>query len=592
MKVRRVFQGLIILCMLVSMAASQDDTDSTALDKSALKKFQFDRVLEKGYRLNKLLHGREFARPVSFIPLELKYGAHFYFLPRIEGDTGTDDFTGGPFYRRLGHQIDLDVGKTNLSSLLFQSSWIDILTGMNIWYSSVLAPPDLPASWGGQRFAPRMIAPGLTNDLLLQWFDPWFIHLQYTYGLARMKMYRGESTYLDEPAGWGRSVAYTAGFRFIIDRGLDYRFAIGIDLNSRYTKFDNISDPDDLMPANKLYLNHTGFVLTISVFYGGQKTMGDAAKEKYYHRDYVTAKTEFSQFLDSYPGHANRRRAQAYIDDCNIKIPIQFMREGLSFDERRLEELALERYFMARRASIDPDLTAALNERIGQIAKSRLYRAENMLVQGQERAALALVTEVASFYVPAAGLIPRFKSRVEIREAENLITIGLYDKALTHLGMAVALDSTTSQEVYILRQSIVASLVKDANTIDEPGELNAAIQMLEEARSLSGSLGEKNDRLLQELKEKAESMEDGQLQQRIRKRMDAERQAMEEAKRPPLRTGMTVPEVQDFFGSPESILEKKGDKGENLQLWSYPLKNGRTLFLTFREFILIKFEEK
>jgi len=116
--------------------------------------------------------------------------------------------------------------------------------------------------------------------------------------------------------------------------------------------------------------------------------------------------------------------------------------------------------------------------------------------------------------------------------------------------------------------------------------------MLERAQELVGSLGEKNDEMLVELKKKYSAMEEGQIRTRIQNRMNAERQTMEDAKKPKLSTGMTVPQVQDFLGEPESILNKEGAKGENQQLWSYPLKNGSTLFLTFRNYILVKFEEK
>lgn len=588
MKVLRVFIGVIV----VGMVFGQETPDSSDTRLEALKSFQFDRLLEKGYRLNSLLRGREFARPISLIPLELKYGTQYYAIPMLAGETGTSDFDKGSFYQRLGHQLDLDITKVNLSSLLFGSSWIDIMTGLNFWYSSIFAPPDLPASWGAYQFSPRIIAPGITNDIILQFFDPWYMHLQYTFGLSRAKFYRDGREHLDEPVAWGRSVAYTGGVRLLIDRGFDYRFALGLDINTRFTRFEKISDGNDIMPAGELNLRHVGLTLTISVFYGGQKTIGDAAKEKYYHRNYVRARDEFNQFLKAYPKHANSRRARKYIDDCTVKIPIQLMREGLSFDERNMRDKALERYFMARNTSVDSTLTGALNQRIGQIARSRIYEAELMLERGQERTALDIVTDVAAYYAPARNLLPRFRSRIEIRNAENALSVGLYDKALSHLVTAITIYPEHALEVNLIRQGIVANLVRDANSISSADELALALKMLETARELSGSLGEENDKVLSELRQHYDTMEESLLQSRIREKMNIERRAMDEARKPKLRTGMTIPEVQDYLGEPDSILEKSDQTGENQQLWSYPLKNGNTLFLTFRKFILVKIEER
>ena len=54
---------------------------------------------------------------------------------------------------------------------------------------------------------------------------------------------------------------------------------------------------------------------------------------------------------------------------------------------------------------------------------------------------------------------------------------------------------------------------------------------------------------------------------------------------------MTIPQIQDRLGEPHQI-KHETSSNEDTQLWLYHLENGNTLYLSFRDFILFKIDEK
>ncbi|NOZ02996.1 MAG: hypothetical protein GXO92_00090 [FCB group bacterium] len=568
---------------------------------------------EKGYWTNRLFHRREFHEPVNLIPLELRYGIGFNGGGGKEGkavrsnwmryEQPVTGFKGGSFTARIGHQVELDVLKTNISYYLFNSSWADIHTGLNFRYASIFFPATLPtnqwgtvqSSWAVSKryFAPRLLEMSVSNSANLQWFESWFLSLRYTYGLATAKFYRSpEKVYDQTPRGWGPSVSYSIGIRYILDPGMNNRFAVGLDFKHAYTKINRISDPDNLTPITRFDLSNYGLFLTISAFYGGKKTVGDVAKDYYYHRDYVTAKQKFQEFISLYPQHANRYRAEAFIRECDRKIPLQYMREGMSFDERKLTDKALNRYLQARSLTDDTTLAKALDERIAIIARDRMYRAEELLAEGKAREALSLVEKTVRVSEQARKALPRFRAQAILKEGRTALDNGFVLKALELLDRAEAEDPEVRIETGLLRYQAAIQLVTQANRVTDFDAIELAIQSLEKARELTGGLGTKNDQVLKALKEKLAAYETLETQRRIEKRMERERKAMEFVKRKKLAVGMTIPEVQDLLGEPSEIVRKTTAKGKNSQLWIYQLKNGRTLQLSFLEFILFKIEEE
>lgn len=565
---------------------------------------------EPGHWRDRLFYRREFHEPIHFIPLELRYGVGFYGgggrsglkMPSqwMQYAEGVSKFDGGKFTERIGHQLELDLLKSNLSEYLLQTSWLDMHTGLNLRYSSLFAPPNLPTSiWGdtnpawdpgAKKFAPRLLELSLSQSWNLQWFEWWFLNFRYTYGLATAKFYlTGKDQYDATPKGWGPAVSYSAGLRFILDTREANRFTIGLDFKHSYTKINHLSDPGDVTPITQFHLPDYAVVLTISVFYGGKLTVGDLGKVYYYRRDFVTAKEKFEEFITLYPNHANRYRAERYIANCNQKIPFQLYDEGVQFENRKLTAKAIDKYLQAQ-ATADTALARLINDRLNHIANLMMEQAEQLLETNQPEEALETVLKVSSFSPEISPEISRFRAQVLLKKGQTALKYKFFDKALTYFNQALDLDPNLRFQVGTLRYQTASQLVRQANEIQNPEDLQLAIQSLEQARQLIGGLGSENERILQELKAKLATLESLRLQEKIAGRMEAVRQRRASVKRQ-LQIGMTIPQVQEILGEPENVVHKPDLNGQDAQLWFYTLPNEKQLQLSFLNFLLFKVEE-
>ncbi len=606
---------VLIQCSTVAFSAVPEDSVKTYL--WGLIKITQDNELkyEDGYFLDQLLHPREFSEPITFLPLEIGYGIS------VNGGGGEDlgrsktgwirfeenppnSYDGGHIGNRIGHQLEIDFLKMNLSHYLLKSSWADIQSGLFLRYSTIFFPAslsgtgwdDINPSWvvTGKTFSPRVLTYGMSHSWIFQRSKNWFLSFKYTYGVAFAKFYHNKDTiqYDATPSGWGPATSYSGGFRWIFDPGMKNRYAIGIDFKHVYTKIDRIKDKQNLTPISRFDLNNFGLFFTIDVFYGGRKTSGDFGKEYYYHRDYISAVEKFRNFIHNYPTHTNRYKAEEYIQKAMPKIPHQLLREGMSFDERNLIEKALDRYLRARVIATDPGMTSSLNIRIDQIADKQIYDAELLLEKGLCREALSVMQRVSTYSEKGRKELPRFQAQVYLRDGEIALEAKFFKKALHLFAKALSQDPDLALEIGVLQHQIAVGLVAQANQITDPEAIRLAIESLEMAKQLSSEFRESDYQILLKLKEKLNKTEAVKQQSKILKKMDKTRDDLEMLRGPRVEIGMTIPEVEWILGEPRDKIHQQNVEGQDRQLWLYDIDGDKQLQITFLDFIVIRVETK
>jgi hypothetical protein len=206
--------------------------------------------------------------------------------------------------------------------------------------------------------------------------------------------------------------------------------------------------------------------------------------------------------------------------------------------------------------------------------------------------AVELMENIKHYSNAARNKIPIFKARQILQEGEKALMYGFYSKSLILLDEALLKDSSLEFEVSTLRYQVATHLVEMANKISDHSELRAAIQLLVDASKMTGGLGEKNEKILNELLTKFYSEQDREMTSRIDQRMDAVRQrAIIKESTPSLIVGMTIPDIQSLLGKPKEIIEKKDNDGLSIQMWIYPLEDGGEMYLSFKDYILFKIEK-
>ena len=591
--------------MAVNVSTAQEtivqDTTKSLLFKLFPIEEEMSGDYEKGYVWDRIFRRREFHNPVNFIPMELRYGfgynagGGFLGLGDLKSswmsyESDVPDFGGGGFSSRLSQQFDLDILKTNLAYYWFGNSWLDMHTGINLRYSDLLSPADIPDDWiisksswiANTQFSGKMFEVAWSQSLMLQWFESWYTTYRYTYGIAFSEIYSAKNS----PTGYGPSQSFTMGARIIVDPGMTNRFAVGVDLKYTHTNINKIKDSKDLTPINNFTIQTAGIYATASVFFGGRKTKGDTGKMHYYRRDFIAAKRILEEFVDENPNHANVNRAKKLIVKSELNIPIQLMREGMSFDERGMLERAVEKYIRAK-SMADSSLSIVIEDQLRIIALREVEKAEGWLNRGFGDSAIAHVTMVSGWYPQINHHLKRFQITHLLNQGENLYRIGLNDRALGRFDKALEMDPGLAFEIAAYKHQIASDLLTMADSLKDLNSLRFIVYALERTKQLTGGLNKANTQILNELKLKLSAQEEFATRLKIDAILRAEKEKKESHN--PIELGMSITQVEDIMGSPSEIVSNGSERRD--QLWIYRYENGAEVYLTFTNYKLFRIEE-
>ena len=591
--------------MAVNVSTAQETIVQDTTKSLLFKLFPIEEGMsgknEKGYVWDRIFRRREFHNPVNFIPMELRYGfgynagGGFLGLGDLKSswmsyESDVPDFGGGGFSSRLSQQFDLDILKTNLAYYWFGNSWLDMHTGINLRYSDLLSPADIPDDWiisksswiANTQFSGKMFEVAWSQSLMLQWFESWYTTYRYTYGIAFSEIYSAKNS----PTGYGPSQSFTMGARIIVDPGMTNRFAVGVDLKYTHTNINKIKDSKDLTPINNFTIQTAGIYATASVFFGGRKTKGDTGKMHYYRRDFIAAKRILEEFVDENPNHANVNRAKKLIVKSELNIPIQLMQEGMSFDERGMLERAVEKYIRAK-SMADSSLSIVIEDQLRIIALREVEKAEGWLNRGFGDSAIAHVTMVSGWYPQINHHLKRFQITHLLNQGENLYRIGLNDRALGRFDKALEMDPGLAFEIAAYKHQIASDLLPMADSLKDLNSLRFIVYALERTKQLTGGLNKANTQILNELKLKLSAQEEFATRLKIDAILRSEKEKKESHN--PIELGMSITQVEDIMGSPSEIVSNGSERRD--QLWIYRYENGAEVYLTFTNYKLFRIEE-
>ena len=606
----RIF-SIILICSHISLAnagsATKDSVKSYMwglIKINPKEKIQY----EPGYWKDRILHPREFHHPITFIPLELRYGLSFtggagsygQNMPtswmKYEENVGSH-FNAGKKIAKFGHQLDIDMLKLNFSNLTLNTSWLDMNNGINYRYSNLFFPDTIPMNqWGNinpnwninRKFSPKLSEFSLSHAMIIQWFEQFYLNLRYTWGVARSKFYLNSGSSDDNPIGWGPSTSYSIGLRYIFETDKSYRFSVGVDLKHSYIKIKNINDPNDITPINRFDLQDYGIYLTIGAFYGGELSNGDNAKEYYYRGDFIESKKIFEQFINENQTHSNIHRAKMYHQLSLKKIPYQLFKEGLQFETQGMVDKAVDRY-MSSLQNANSTLSIEVHSHLKRIASFRIQYVEALISKRKYSEAISLLNKTVIFSNEAKKEMPRFEALIMIGKGETALKYRFYDKALQLFNNASIKYPLFNRQINAYRFQIAAMMVNDIKDIHDPDQIKLAIVSMEHAKKLSG-LGPVNEKIYQELKKRLSIIENLSIRYGIDKRMEEERYRRIRLNSATVKIGMTIPEVMDIIGDPVEIIHEQTLHGGDAQLWLYHLSNDRNLELSFYDYKLFKIE--
>ena len=125
-----------------------------------------------------------------------------------------------------------------------------------------------------------------------------------------------------------------------------------------------------------------------------------------------------------------------------------------------------------------------------------------MMSLGESDSALEVIVKTAVYSKEAQESIPRFRGRAYLNEGEKAKNAGFYKNALELFEKALGQDRDLKIEVNYLRHEIATLLVHQANRAEDLSAVQLVIQSLEDAKDITGDIGEENENILKVLKEK------------------------------------------------------------------------------------------
>ena len=115
---------------------------------------------EQGYWFDKWFRSREFSAPITYMPVEIRYGlgVNGKFSGSLLSPS-TGDLDNWIWYDQevsaldqeakniLGTALDIDFAMVNIPYFIMNTSWMNFLTGINYRSSSILLPKNIPNDW-------------------------------------------------------------------------------------------------------------------------------------------------------------------------------------------------------------------------------------------------------------------------------------------------------------------------------------------------------------------------------------------------------------------------------------------------------------
>ena len=556
----------------------------------------------------------EFREPIATIPAEGRFGVGFYgwkglnFLKinpnsiTYEGDV-EDRLSDISFSGRMGSFLEMEGGQTNLSYALFGKSYVDILTGVGVRYSSIFpfprmelredmiitGPPTVPESWGiDRKFSPSVMEMNIVSSYIMRWHPKWFIHFKYSYGVNYTRFYKDER--MDSsPYGTGTSSAYSVGLKIITESPSEARYAWGLELRHIFHDVRKISDPLEITPITGMKLPNLGVFFTFSAFYGGRKTAGDEAKSLFLDRDYVAARPKFLEFMNAHPNHARMARAKKLLDITNKRIPHQLYAEGGYLQGQKAMDDAAKKYVEALTTAEDT-LIDRLQDRLDELVAFYIADGTELFEDRQYEEALASLGKAAALTKEGERAQNTLRAKILMAQGADLAAVGLYTLAIEKYDAVPELDRTLTVEARRAGMKAAVGMVGDVNKASDVASLRLALKSLKTARDMFAPAEFKYNDYISSLEARLTARDSVEVRQEMGRSLDEAREVLTRRHMPRLETGMLVSDVEDLLGAPDEIVEEVRGKDGNYQMWIYNLPDRQKRLLYFENYILFKIE--
>ena len=552
------------------------------------------------YVLGRTTNRTTFREPVSFTPFDIKIGTFNYggsdfwdqgFRANELGvspillDSSNYQYSGlsNPNSRKC-YLFEVDFLKYNIPNYVYKQNYIDIQFGLGMKMMGLIENPgiDLPDDFltgsdsdpsgqdrGKYKYRPSIRDYNVNTTINWQFYDFILGYLSHSIGIVNLSLYESEGgdKYLK---GNGIGESFALGLKGMFNSRYDmkdYKVTYGAEAKWIRAYVDDLNDPNKISPITGFDMKGIGWALNFGIIFGGERSIGDEAYQSMLKNDFISAVSEFQEFLDRNPRHIKKIKAQKMLEFCKKQRPYQEFENGKSaFADYNLDQAA--RWYESAITTSDDDLSFEIITKQKELSMVFLDSAIVNLDDIGFNNAEKLIRKAKAVTPEIEAVANEYLSDLYMIKGDLFYEVKNYEAALKNYKKSYSYNQKDKVQYITKVKEVTTAILDEANKATDKGDILFALTSLSKLVELRPELESEFSFGIQALKEKLMEISYIKTKDHIESYIKSEKNKAKKRIYKKVEIGMKKNEVINLLGQP-AFIENKFVDNEIKQLWFY-----------------------
>tara|TARA_Y100001980_G_C14556620_1_gene348893 strand:- start:6679 stop:8361 length:1683 start_codon:yes stop_codon:yes gene_type:complete len=537
---------------------------------------------------------------VSFTPFDIKigtfnyggsdfwdqgFGANELGVSPILLDSSNYQYSGlSNANSRKCYLFEVDFLKYNIPNYVYKQNYIDIQFGLGMKMMGLIENPgiDLPDDFltgsdsdpsgqdrGKYKYRPSIRDYNVNTTINWQFYDFILGYLSHSIGIANLSLYESEGgdKYLD---GNGIGESFALGLKGMFNSRYDmkdYKVTYGAEAKWIRAYVDDLNDPNKISPITGFDMKGIGWALNFGIIFGGERSIGDEAYQSMLKNDFISAVSEFQEFLDRNPRHIKKIKAQKMLEFCKKQRPYQEFENGKSaFADYNLDQAA--RWYESAITTSDDDLSFEIITKQKELSMVFLDSAIVNLDDIGFNNAEKLIRKAKAVTPEIEAVANEYLSDLYMIKGDLFYEVKNYEAALKNYKKSYSYNQKDKVQYITKVKEVTTAILDEANKATDKGDILFALTSLSKLVELRPELESEFSFGIQALKEKLMEISYIKTKDHIESYIKSEKNKAKKRIYKKVEIGMKKNEVINLLGQP-AFIENKFVDNEIKQLWFY-----------------------
>ena len=552
------------------------------------------------YVLGRTTNRTTFREPVSFTPFDIKigtfnyggsdfwdqgFGANELGVSPILLDSSNYQYSGlSNANSRKCYLFEVDFLKYNIPNYVYKQNYIDIQFGLGMKMMGLIENPgiDLPDDFltgsdsdpsgqdrGKYKYRPSIRDYNVNTTINWQFYDFILGYLSHSIGIANLSLYESEGgdKYLK---GNGIGESFALGLKGMFNSRYDmkdYKVTYGAEAKWIRAYVDDLNDPNKISPITGFDMKGIGWALNFGIIFGGERSIGDEAYQSMLKNDFISAVSEFQEFLDRNPRHIKKIKAQKMLEFCKKQRPYQEFENGKSaFADYNLDQAA--RWYESALTTSDDDLSFEIITKQKELSMVFLDSAIVNLDDIGFNNAEKLIRKAKAVTPEIEAVANEYLSDLYMIKGDLFYEVKNYEAALKNYKKSYSYNQKDKVQYITKVKEVTTAILDEANKATDKGDILFALTSLSKLVELRPELESEFSFGIQALKEKLMEISYIKTKDHIESYIKSEKNKAKKRIYKKVEIGMKKNEVINLLGQP-AFIENKFVDNEIKQLWFY-----------------------